>query len=192
MLQAASCGSACIWNLQDAFPPWFEKITAHSYPPSTSSVFFLFLFCKAEVLNPGCTLKLSGWLFKMSGVRVSPQILIVRFGVWHKHQCFSKSLPHLPGGSNVPPGLESLQKDSTSFQSVYNQFLHKGWLFETVPVWDREECLNREASLQYKKTAATINSPENLSKYSNGDLENPYSSPIPQNTHHYQTQEYAV
>ena len=62
---------------------------------------------------------------------MSPKILIVRFGVWHKHQCFPKVCPTSQVALVYSQGLESLQKDSTFFKSVYDQFLQEDWLFKT-------------------------------------------------------------
>lgn len=59
---------------------WFEKITAHNYSPFTFLVFFLFLFCKAEITNSGYTLKLSEWFFKNSSIWVPPPIFY--YNLW--------------------------------------------------------------------------------------------------------------
>lgn len=56
---------------------------------------------------------------------MSPKILMVRFGVWHKHECFPKVCPTSQVALVYSQGLESLQKDSTFFKSVYDQFLQE-------------------------------------------------------------------
>ena len=50
---------------------------------------------------------------------MSPKILIVRFGVWHKHQCFPKVCPTSQVVLVYSQGLESLQKRLYLLQRVY-------------------------------------------------------------------------